>query len=73
MIEIRIKIREILRENNISLRELSRRTDINHGTLSALFHQKREKVHLSHIIRICEALKITDPCQIFEFILVEGK
>jgi putative transcriptional regulator len=66
-IEVRVKIQELLDEYHISLRELSRKTDISHSTLCLLSQQKRQKVQLSHIKSICEALEITDPRKIFEF------
>lgn len=70
-IEVRIKIPELLEENHISLRELSRLTDIGHSSLSMLSQQKRQKVQLAHIEKICEALEITDPSKIFEFDKIE--
>jgi len=55
-----MKIRELLKENNISLRELSLQTDIRHATLSELANQKRENIHFRHIEKIAEALGIND-------------
>lgn len=63
---LRIKIKELLKENDISLRELSRQTDIGHSSLSHLANQKREKLHREHIEKIIEALNITDMNEIFE-------
>jgi putative transcriptional regulator len=71
-IEVRVKIQELLDEYNLSYRELSRLTDINRTTLCLLSQQKRQKVQLSHIKSICEALEITDPRKIFEFHMKEA-
>jgi putative transcriptional regulator len=64
--ETRVRIRELLKEKGITLRELSRRTDIGHATLSKLSNQKLQNVHLPHINKICETLGILDMNQIFE-------
>lgn len=67
-IEVRVKIPELLEEYNLSLRKLARQSDISHSNLCLLSQQKRQKVQLSHIKRICEELDITDPRKIFDFI-----
>lgn len=59
-IKVKVKIHELLDEYSISLRELSRLTDIGHSSLSNLANQKRSKIHIDHIIRIAEALGIDD-------------
>lgn len=55
-----IKIKELLKKHNISLRELSRLTDIRHAALSELSNHKRENINFKHIEKIAEALKIND-------------
>ncbi|GGN67451.1 MULTISPECIES: helix-turn-helix domain-containing protein [Oceanobacillus] len=55
-----IKIKELLVEHNISLRELSRLTDIRHATLSELSNHKRENINFRHIEKIAEALGVDD-------------
>ena len=61
------KIRELIKEHNISLRELSRKTDIRHATLSELANQKRLKINFNHIEQIAEALDIDDIRKIIDF------
>ncbi|MEK3888422.1 helix-turn-helix domain-containing protein [Bacillus sp. FSL K6-3431] len=51
---------------NISLRELSRLTDIRHAALSELANQKRENINFNHIEKIAEALHISDIRDIIE-------
>lgn len=58
--QVVIKIHKLLLDNNISLRELSRMTDIRHATLSELSNQKRENINFGHIERIAEALEMND-------------
>lgn len=55
-----VKINELLKEHNLSLRELSRRSDIRHAALSELSNQKRKNINFSHIERLAEALDIDD-------------
>ncbi|WP_244856880.1 helix-turn-helix transcriptional regulator [Oceanobacillus sp. J11TS1] len=52
----------------ISLRELSRLTDIQHATLSELSNHKRENINFYHIEKIAEALGIHDIREIIDLI-----
>ena len=61
-----IKIKELLAEHEISLRELSRLTDIRHATLSELSNHKRKNINFGHIERIAEALEIDDIREIID-------
>lgn len=62
-----VKIKELLNKYDISLRELSRLTDIRHATLSELSNQKRENINFKHIEKIAEALQIDDIREIIDF------
>ncbi|SHM58865.1 helix-turn-helix domain-containing protein [Gracilibacillus kekensis] len=62
-----VNIKSILKNYNISLRELSRRTDIRHATLSELSNHKRQNINFQHIEKIAEALDIHDIRQIIDF------
>lgn len=61
-----VKIKELLTKNNISLRELSRLTDIRHAALSELANRKRKNINFGHIERIAEALNIDDIREIID-------
>ena len=65
-----VKINELLKQENISLRELSRLTDIRHAALSELANQKRQNINFSHIEKIADALNIED---IRDIITLEDK
>ncbi|WP_087974890.1 helix-turn-helix domain-containing protein [Oceanobacillus rekensis] len=58
--KVKIKINELIAQRGISIRELSRLTDIRHATLSELSNQKRQNINFNHIERITEALNIDD-------------
>lgn len=55
-----IHIKSLVEKNEISLRELSRLTDIRHAALSELANQKRENINFRHIEKIADALDIDD-------------
>ena len=65
-----VKINELLQQENISLRELSRLTDIRHAALSELANQKRQNINFSHIEKIADDLNIED---IRDIITIEDK
>ena len=58
--KVTIKINELIAQRGISIRELSRLTDIRHATLSELSNQKRKNINFNHIEKITEALNIDD-------------
>ena len=58
------------KKHNISLRELSRRADIDIARLSELSSGKRQRINIEYIERIAEALDIND---IREILTIEDK
>lgn len=65
-----VKIHKLLQQEGISLRELSRLTDIRHAALSELANQKRQNINFNHIEKIADALNIED---IRDIISIEDK
>ncbi|WP_211748496.1 helix-turn-helix transcriptional regulator [Paenibacillus sp. Marseille-Q4541] len=63
-----VNIRQLTKERNISLRELSRLSDVRHAALSELSNGKRENISFSHIERIAEALDIKDIREIINLV-----
>lgn len=66
-----VNISKLAQKHNISLRELSRLSDVRHAALSELSTGKRENINFSHIERIAEALNIQDIREIIDLIEVE--
>ncbi|MDE5977672.1 MAG: helix-turn-helix transcriptional regulator [Turicibacter sp.] len=58
--KIIVNIGKLLQQEEMSLRELSRLTDIRHATLSELANQKRKNINFNHIEKIADALDIED-------------
>jgi putative transcriptional regulator len=63
-----VKIPALAKKFDISLRELSRLSDVRHAALSELSNGKRESISFSHIERIADALNITDIREIIEIV-----
>ncbi|MCJ7841682.1 helix-turn-helix transcriptional regulator [Lederbergia sp. NSJ-179] len=63
-----VKIKKLLKERDISLRELSRLTDIRHATLSELSNHKRQNINFQHLEKIAVALDITDIREIIDLV-----
>ncbi|WP_276913214.1 helix-turn-helix domain-containing protein [Aneurinibacillus aneurinilyticus] len=66
-----VKIRELTQNEGISLRELSRLTDIRHAALSELANQKRQNINFQPIERIADAFDIRDIREIIDLIDVK--
>ncbi|HET7627854.1 MAG TPA: helix-turn-helix transcriptional regulator [Bacillales bacterium] len=62
-----VKIPELLKKKGISLRELSRQTDIRHATLSELANKKRQRIQFEHIEKIADQFEIDDIREIIDF------
>jgi putative transcriptional regulator len=70
-VKVKINIHDLLKEHNISLRELSLLTDIGHDKLSPLANQQNQRIQFSYIERIAEALEITDIRKIIDINISE--
>jgi putative transcriptional regulator len=64
----RVKVEELLKEYNISLRELGRQTDITHPTLSHVKNNKGKYIYREHLEKIIDHFNITDMNKLFEAI-----
>ncbi|WHY00373.1 helix-turn-helix transcriptional regulator [Neobacillus sp. DY30] len=62
-----VKLKSLLLERGMTIRELSRRTDVRHATISELANQKRLSAHFPHLASIAHALDIKDMNQIITF------
>lgn len=71
--KIVIHIPELLKEHNITLRELARKAGVRHAALSELSNGKRENINFNHIVKIAEALNISDIREIIDIVEVEDK
>lgn len=65
--KIKIRLREILEERNISQRELARMMGIRHPTINHLCSDSVDRIYIRTLEQICEALDI----KIHELIVAE--
>ncbi|MCY9592999.1 XRE family transcriptional regulator [Paenibacillus chitinolyticus] len=68
-----IKIGSLTKKRGISLRELSRLSDVRHAALSELSNGKRTNINFSHIERIADALGISDIREIIDLVETTDK
>ncbi|MBY0145068.1 helix-turn-helix transcriptional regulator [Neobacillus niacini] len=66
-----VKLKALLLEKGMTIRELSRRTDVRHAALSEFANQKRIISHLPHLACIAHALDIKDMNEIITFEKIE--
>ena len=71
--KIKVKIHELINQRGISLRELSRLTDIRHATLSELANHKRQNINFHHIEKIADTLELDDIREIIDLIEYKEK
>ncbi|MBO0440308.1 helix-turn-helix domain-containing protein [Candidatus Enterococcus ikei] len=62
--KIKIRLKQLVDDRGISLRELARLSDIEPSIVNKLANNKREKIYLPHIERIADALDIDDISEI---------
>jgi putative transcriptional regulator len=61
----------LIKQRGISLRELSRLSDVRHAALSELANRKRANINFAHIEKIADALGIDDIRDIIDFVDVD--
>lgn len=71
--KVKVKIHELVNQRGISLRELSRLTDIRHAALCELANQKRQNINFSHIEKIADTLELDDIRKIIDLIEYKEK
>ncbi|MGE5371733.1 MAG: helix-turn-helix domain-containing protein [Solirubrobacterales bacterium] len=63
-----VRIKNLTKAKGISLRELSRLTDIRHAALSELSNQKRQNINFAHIEKIADTLGVDDIREIIDLV-----
>lgn len=70
---VKVKIHELINQKGITLRELSRLTDIRHAALSELANQKRQNINFNHIEKIADTLELDDIREIIDLVKSKDK
>ncbi len=68
-----VKINDLIRKEDISLRKLGRLADIDISPLSRLANNEKQRIDLGHLQRIAEALDIDDINEILTIVNVEDE
>jgi putative transcriptional regulator len=58
--KLRIKLDEVLKDRNMSQKELARLTGIRPAAISELYNNQRKSINREHIEKIAAALNISD-------------
>jgi putative transcriptional regulator len=66
--KLTVNLPELLKQKNMSLRELSRKTGIRHAALSELSHLKRSSINVNHLLAIINELEINDIREIIDIV-----
>jgi DNA-binding Xre family transcriptional regulator len=69
---IRLRLKEVLTEKNITQAKLSRLTDVSMNTIQAIYHNPYHDVALSTLERIAKGLKV-DVSALYEVLPDEDK
>jgi putative transcriptional regulator len=64
---IKIKISDLLGKHKMTQKELSDKTGIRPGTVSALYHETIKRFEIEHINKLCEVFQC-QPNDIIEYI-----
>ena len=66
--EMRVKLKEVLEERNMTQGELVKMTGLRQAVVSELVHNQRMSLKKEHITKICEALGIKKIEDIIELV-----
>lgn len=64
---IKLKIKELLEERNITQKKLAQMSGIRESTISDIVRGTRTVINFEHLSKIAEALKIRDIDQLIDF------
>lgn len=60
MLKLEISLKEILKLNNLTQKELSKVTGIREAAISELFNKKRRSININHLEKIINELHVED-------------
>ncbi|MGJ0846646.1 helix-turn-helix domain-containing protein [Tissierella praeacuta] len=64
---IKIKVKELLIEHNMSQKELADATGIRPNTISAYFHNNIQRIDVDHLNEFCKVFKLKDISELIEY------
>lgn len=66
-LNVRLKVRELLNERNMTQSRLSEISGVPPATLSDIVNDKRSSVNKIHLVRIAEALRVKNINELIDF------
>jgi DNA-binding Xre family transcriptional regulator len=60
LVKLRVKLDEVLKDRNMSQKELAKLTGIRPAAISELYNNQRKSINREHIEKIAAALNISD-------------
>lgn len=66
--QLRVKLKEVLQERNMTQFEIVRLTGLRSATVSELVNNQRMSIKKDHVTKICVALDINDISDILELV-----
>jgi putative transcriptional regulator len=70
-LQFRVKLRQVLERKGVTQKELAKKTGLREATISELINDLRSGYTKSHILKIMEALNLTDLSEILEVISID--
>ena len=67
MVEVYLKLKEVLKERGITQKELAEMTGIRPTTISEMVNNQRSTINKEHLKKIIEVLEIEDIREIIDF------
>jgi putative transcriptional regulator len=71
MLKLKCNLRHIMKEKNVTQKELEARTGIRQAGISELINLKRRAINLEHLETIMNELNIKDASRLFEIVECE--
>lgn len=71
--KIKFRLKELVKEHDISLRELARLSDIEPSIINKMANNRRNSVYFQHLERIAESLNLDSLDQIIYFEKIEDE
>ncbi|AAT55825.1 MULTISPECIES: helix-turn-helix domain-containing protein [Bacteria] len=68
MLKLKIKLKEILNEKNLTQKQLAEMTHMREATISDIVRGARTVINIQHIEHIAKALEIKDIREIIDFV-----
>lgn len=64
--KIRVRLKEVLKEQGMSQKELAKKTGLRESTISDICRNSRTVINFEHLAKIAEAIEIVDIAELLE-------